>query len=101
MVVRMTLRNESRHLTKKKARDFLKKIFGSCPSDIWQNESGTKYCVKYGKMTAECQMTNARRLCLVTYIDTVPLGELYFDPESYEVDYEYTMKKQCEVEDEQ
>lgn len=84
-------------ITKKEAKEFFRKVFGSCPSDIYQDAAGRTWFAEYGTLTASCCIKDSGHLQLGTIIGTYPIGFVYYHPETYEIDHEYTMEEQREA----
>lgn len=90
-------------MTKKMGKEFFQKVFGSCPSNMRHvepyRENGGICYAEYGTMTAECYMDRTGHLVLTLSMETIHTGcIMFYDPKTYEIDFEYTIAKQRENE---
>lgn len=83
-------------LTKKKATELFKRVFGSS-SNMYRDETmgelyGGAWCVDFGNVAAMCYAITSGHLVLRVDFDSCFMKWLYYNPDTLEVDSDYQLK---------
>ena len=97
----MILENKTNRLTKSKATEIFKKVFGSA-TGIYKttNPGQTEWAVRYGETSAVCYINRDNILVVDITFNCCCSNILYFHPETLEAAFDYHEKKQQEEREE-